>query len=248
MRWTCALHSIAVCGWLAACQKPATTEPTNAVEPQPIATPKPEPPRKPTEAFADLETRLLGAQSIQIRFDITAEGSNTATLRGMLVLSADGKARVEARGSFAGEPGELVFTSDGRTMKGERGGKRFELPAGKALQESVLLGLTRMGLLHNLAVLWGGRPPDLADGGVREWVVATDVTDASTDVAKALGFGLTVQGTPMGEATLVLDAEGWPTERTQTVHFPGGDMKVVERYEAFEVIAGAAPATTARPP
>lgn len=248
MRWTCALlYSFAACG-STACQKPATTEPTATAEPQPIETPKPEPPLDPSEAFADLETRLLGAQSVQIRFDITAEGSNTATLRGMLVLSADGKARVEARGSFAGEAGELVFTSDGRTMKGERGGKRFELPTGKALQESVLLGLTRMGLLHNLAVLWGGRPPDLADGGIREWVVAADVTDASTDVAKGLGFDLTVQGTPMGEATLVLDAAGWPTERTQTVHFPNGDMKVVERYEAFEVIAGAAPATTARPP
>ena len=52
----------------------------------------------------------------------------------------------------------------------------------------------------------------------------------------------------MGETTLELDSAGWPTQRTQTVHFPNGDMKVVERYEAFEVIAPAAPATTARPP
>jgi hypothetical protein len=242
MRWTCTLL------FVAACREPTTTEPVPTAEPQPIETPKPAPPRNPGEAFADLETRLLDARSVRIRFDITAEGSNTASLRGLLEMSADGKARVDARGSFAGEAGELVFTSDGRTMKGERGGKRFELPTGTALQETVLLGLTRMGLLHNLATLWGGRPPDLADGGIREWVVATDVTDASTDAAQGFGFRLAVEGTPMGEATLVLDAAGWPTERTQTVHFPNGDMKVVERYEAFEVIAGAAPATTARPP
>lgn len=226
--------------------------PTQSPAPEPIAapapTPDPVPPLDPEARFADLETRLLAATSVRITFDITAEGATKAALRGVLELSANGRAELEARGNFAGEPGELHFTSDGRTMKGERGGKRFELPAGKALQESVLLGLTRMGLLHNLSALWGGRPPDLADGGIREWVVAIEHRDASTAERAVLGFDLAVQGTTMGDATLVLDAAGWPAERTQTVHFPNGDMKVVERYEAFEVIAPLAPATTARPP
>jgi hypothetical protein len=233
---------------LFACREPAAPQPSPTAEPEPIATAEPEPPRDAGEAFADLETRLLSAQTLRVTFEITAEGANTANLRGVLELSADGRARIDARGSFAGESGEIQFTSDSRTMKGRRGAKRFELPTGKALQESIVLGMTRMGLLHNLAVLWGGRPPEHADGGVREWVMAIDLTDASTDSAKALGFRVAVQGTPMGETTLELDSAGWPTQRTQTVHFPNGDMKVVERYEAFEVIAPAAPATTARPP
>jgi hypothetical protein len=231
-----------------ACRDPGATKPEPPTEPAPIETSAPTAPKTATETFADLETRLLDAQHVLVRFEITAEGASTANLRGILELSADGKARIQARGTFAGEPGELAFESDGRVMKGERGGKRFELPTGEALQESVLLGLTRMGLLHNLAVMWAGRPPDRADGGIREWVVATDVTDAGDDAKHALAFGLSVQGAAMGEATVVLDDAGWPTERTQTVHFPGGDMTVVERYEAFEVIAAAAPATTARPP
>jgi hypothetical protein len=246
MRW--ALPSSAAL-FVLSCREPAAPQPSPTAEPEPIATAEPTPPQDPAEQFADLETRLLSAKTLRVTFDITAEGSNTANLRGVLELAADGKARIDARGTFAGEPGEVHFTSDGRTMKGERGGKRFELPTGKALQESIVLGMTRMGLLHNLAVLWGGRPPDLADGGIREWVMAIDHADASNDErGNALGFRISVQGTPMGETMLELDGAGWPTQRSQTVHFPNGDMTVVERYEAFEVIAPAAPATTARPP
>lgn len=233
---------------LFACREPATNPPTPPTEPTAIAPAEPTPPPDAGSQFAALEQRLLAAQTVRITFAIEAEGSNTADVRGILELGPGGKARIDARGSFAGQAGEAHFVADGRTMKGESVGKRFELASGAALHESILIGLTRMGLLHNIAVLWGGRPPDLAEGGIREWVVTSEHRDATSDGKPAIGFDIVVQGTPMGETTLVLDAAGLPVERSQVVHFPNGDMRVVERYESFEVIGAAAPATTAGPP
>jgi len=233
---------------LLACREPATSAPTPPAEPVAIAPAEPAPTADARSQFEALEERLLGAETVRITFAIEAEGSNTANVRGILELGPGGKAKLDASGSFAGQAGEAHFVSDGRTMKGESGGKRFELATGAALHESILIGLIRMGLLHNIAVLWGGRPPDRAEGGIREWVVASEHHDASSEGKPAIAFTIVVQGTPMGETTLVLDAAGLPAERTQVVHFPNGDMRVVERYEAVEVIGGAAPATTARPP
>ena len=39
-----------------------------------------------------------------------------------------------------------------------------------ALNEAIVIGLTRMGHLHNIAVLTGGLPPDHSDGGAADWV------------------------------------------------------------------------------
>ena len=39
-----------------------------------------------------------------------------------------------------------------------------------------------------------------------------------------------MEGQDVGEATLILDADGLPVERRQTVDFPEGQMRVVERY------------------
>jgi hypothetical protein len=43
-------------------------------------------------------------------------------------------------------------------------------------------------------------------------------------------FALTVDGEPSGTATLEIDRNGYPAVRRQTVEFPTGEMKVVERY------------------
>ncbi len=92
-----------------------------------------------------------------------------------------------------------------------------------------LIGLTHMGILHNLARSSESALPDHAGGGVREWVAAESFTLAfGRDSAPS--FDLIVAGTPSGSVTLDIGPSGLPAERHQTVRFPSGDMHLVERY------------------
>jgi hypothetical protein len=65
--------------------------------------------------------------------------------------------------------------SHGRIMEGGNAVRRFHADAPAGLTEALVLGFTRMGILHNLARLTRGAAPDHADGGVREWVEVRDV-------------------------------------------------------------------------
>ena len=104
-----------------------------------------------------------------------------------------------------------------------------------------VIGLTRQGLLHNLAMLTAGRPPDHADGGVAEWVEVVEPQLGPPEVfgegqARPLEFAITVSDQPVGHATLWLDDRGLPIERRQVVNFPEGQMRVTERYTEFVVV------------
>ena len=103
-----------------------------------------------------------------------------------------------------------------------------------------MIGLTRMGILHNLALMTAGQAPDHGEGGVREWVTVSDfkggkVTDDSREVW-VRSFQITVAGAPSGSAALWIDAAtGDPLRRSQTVQFETGEMKVIEEYEAIKL-------------
>jgi hypothetical protein len=112
------------------------------------------------------------------------------------------------------------------------------------LKEALLLGLTRMGLLHNLARLTANAPPDHADVGVREWVTLSSFASDRTDPVNApipetfrhgISFELTVAEQRAGSAVLEIDAHGRPVIRRQTVEFPAGRMRVVERYSSVTI-------------
>jgi hypothetical protein len=90
-----------------------------------------------------------------------------------------------------------------------------------------------MGILHNLARLTAGAAPDRTDGTVRSWVEAVEPVwyDGTPEVgAHGVSFGIRVAGQTSGRATLCLDAEGGPLGPDQVVEFPGGEMRVRERY------------------
>ncbi|MBC8068650.1 MAG: hypothetical protein IAG13_09985 [Deltaproteobacteria bacterium] len=187
----------------------------------------------------ELEARLRAASRMQLTFDITARGVVEADVRGLLVVERGKLVRIDASGRFAGAPGEVVLEADARSVRGTSGTKRFEIQRPAELDAALLLGLTRMGALHNLSLLWSGRPPEHGDGGIETWVTTTDHRVAAReDGGDAIAFGITVDGTPIGEATLVLDGAGWPSLREQTMRFPGGEMTVTERYEAIEISEG----------
>lgn len=191
-------------------------------------------------AFAALEERLLSAP-VAMRFHITSEGAFASELAGTLRMEGD-VARLEARGTFGADSARLHLAADADSVRGGNGERIFAGPTPPALREALALGLTRMGLLHNLARLVAASPPDHAEGGAGEWVGTEGHAWVEGGEAGEMRFGIVVDGTDVAEATLRLDpATGLPAVRTQTVRFPGGEMRVVERYEWEAAPAGARP-------
>ncbi|MEK9500324.1 hypothetical protein [Gaopeijia maritima] len=191
----------------------------------------------PRERFVEVERMLLDAAAVEMDFEVAAEGAIEVALTGRLVVDADGRASLRAEGVFAGAPTDVMLSADAEEMRYGATAAPTEGPALPALREALLVGLTRMGVLHNIARLTAGLSPDHADGGVSEWVVVDAFAEADPDSgAVAVAFDLTVAGEPSGSATLALDGEGHPLVRRQTVAFPDGEMRVTERYSAVRVV------------
>lgn len=190
------------------------------------------------ERLAFSEAVLDQARGVSATFEIEAEGSKQATLTGTLHLVSPNALSLVAEGTFAGESvkaeldsrsGEVNrSTSKGAEVSGHRD------PPAPALTLAVCLGLTRMGLLHNVARLIGDQGVDHAQGGVDGWVKAVDVKEGGPDTVASepchrLTFGVEVQGKRSGEASLCLsDATSLPLHRRQTVHLDDGELTVVE--------------------
>jgi hypothetical protein len=189
--------------------------------------------------FAEIENRLLKASVISGRFTASAEGAVSASLQGALETSRGAEIDLNATGTFGEDGVTLYLRSDGRTMEGGNAGRMFRENAPAGLTEALLLGLTRMGILHNLARLAGGAAPDRAEGGVGEWVEVRDIEFAPATGQEEPGSGLIglrfviyVSGRQAAEATLWLDPHsGLPVRREQVVAFPGGAMTVTESYD-----------------
>lgn len=175
--------------------------------------------------LADLERALLGAQAWQADVRVSASGRFMVDTTVSVLATSDNRARIDALGTFNGQPAQVHWVSDGtRTSTGAASPPH--------VTEAIVVGMTRMGVLHNVAhlLLGGGDAPDHAEGGAREWVVPTD---ERTTPAGELAFGLTVSGAPSGEvvvATAPTPQGPVMTKRTITVHFDEGDMTVEESY------------------
>jgi hypothetical protein len=189
----------------------------------------------------DLERRLQDASRVEIAFEIQSEGSVVSHLRGTLVWKRDAEFHLDASGEFGGQPQQLELRGDATTLEVRVAGEsRHGGARPSKLIEAVVLSFTRQGLLHNLAVATGGLPPTLADGGFDEWIRVVEPQLGPSEVfgeaeARPLEFQLEVEGQHVGHATLWLGADELPIERHQTVEFPEGQMKVVERYSKFVV-------------
>ncbi len=188
----------------------------------------------PAAAFGQLEARLLAAESVSLDFHITAEGALAADLQGKVWSVGKHTLHLFARGEFGGKPVTVgLFAEDGNMALGSAD-QLTATARPRHLAEAVLVGFTRMGLLHNLARLTADTAPDHADGGVREWVTVNDFR-AEADAPSALIFAISVAGSPAASARLELDAAGLPQLRQQTVLFPGGEMRVTERYSGVTI-------------
>lgn len=199
----------------------------------------------PAGEFETVEERLMEASTSRVDFTITATGAVEVGLEGSLLLAEGGRARLEARGTFGGDEVDLLLVSDGERMRMTNGTDTTETATPPALREALVIGLTRMGVLHNLARLTGPAPPDHSDGDVRDWVEAVDFR---TEERGSLGFDIRVSGERTASARLFLaPGTGLPGERRQTVEFtdPEGGvlpMEVTELYGAVSLGAGLEPA------
>lgn len=186
------------------------------------------------EYLSVLEGRLLEDGIGRLAFAVWAEGVFEAELTGLVDSGEDRAVELKADGTFGGGFVDLSLSVQGGRMIGGSADRRFDEPAPPELREALVIGLTRMGILHNLARLVGGMPPDRAGGGVQGWVEAREVEWRSDDVEvgrRGVTLEIWVEDQPAGEATLWLDAEGELVGRDQVVRFPGGEMVVRERYQ-----------------
>jgi hypothetical protein len=182
------------------------------------------------DAFSALEERLLKAETVGLDFEVAAEGAFDASLRGALHIGPGDRMVLTASGTFGGKAVDVALRADGDEL--QIGGKTTPRPP--HLKEAVLIGLTRMGILHNLARLTGGREPDHASGGVRDWVtVGAFATPAGA--TPALSFDIVVAGQAAGSASLEIDTTGRPVTRRQVVRFASNEMRVTERYSAVTI-------------
>jgi hypothetical protein len=169
------------------------------------------PPAGPVK-LADVEARLLGARAIAVDFHIRADGAHAGEVKGDLRMTLDNHVRWRFSGTFDGQPVSIDTILDAS--------------AGAHLSEAVVLGFTRMGLLHNIAQLATGHGVDHAADGIGDWVLAKE-RDPADD---AVTLDISVSGMSMADARLEVDALGLPRERAQTVRSPNGEMHVEEHY------------------
>lgn len=191
------------------------------------------------EALAGLEALLGRADRVEFSFSIVSTGAFESTFEGLARLEP-GRLRVSAEGRFGDEAASPTLREEAGRLSGGNGERRFDMAAPAATREALLLGWIRMGILHNLALLTAGQPPDHAGGGAAEWVTLHDVRWGATGeregvVVRPVFFSIRVDGKDSGEATLWVGEDGLPVERAQTVRFPGGEMRVVERYRGLRV-------------
>jgi hypothetical protein len=187
----------------------------------------------PAEAFHALEARLLETRAARASFRITAEGALAVTLDGVLVMAGEDGLSLDAAGTFGDRVVRLELRVADGVMTGSNGVDTFSDRAPAHVREAVLIGLARMGLLHNLARLVAAMPPDRAAGGVTDWVRAVDigwVSPVEGSAGPGVRFRILVAGQDMGEAELWLDAARLPLRRDQTVRFPQGEMRVREEF------------------
>jgi hypothetical protein len=193
--------------------------------------------------LAALEQRLLAAGAVRFLVEIRNEGLNPADLKGEFDVRQGNRTFVRATGTFRGAPLEVTMKSDPVQLDGKANGAGFTAATPSQLSDSLIVKLVRMGVLHTVAVLSEKRAPDLAGGEVRRTLETRNAHRGGADkmidgrIARPIAFTVVFGGQEVGQATLWLDlTSGFPVQREQTVRLgDAGEMKLVERYEKFEL-------------
>lgn len=192
----------------------------------------------PLERLAAAERALI-EDAFRARVTVHSAGAVDSTFVGALVMEGD-RIALTASGSFAGTPVELSFEADGVRMRGKGGARDFDLPQPPELRDVLGVSIVRMGILHTLALLSVGQPPDVPGGDVRDSLVLTPQPGAPT-VAVMEPFHAELPGDPVtfrtsvaGEDSITATVwieDGVLLERQQETRFGEDTMTVLEAFE-----------------
>ncbi|HET7433368.1 MAG TPA: hypothetical protein VFN10_01510 [Thermoanaerobaculia bacterium] len=166
--------------------------------------------------FHVLEARLQRLPAASMRYHIESTGPIPTVVNGELHLDGEsvqlyGSAKVKGEDAYTRMPAE------GETLPPNT-------------RRALLIGMTRMGLLHNLVRgLMMKQGIDPKPGGADEWVRVTNVVYDLN--AHRFTFDIMVEGQQAGEGELTIARDGKPSHRHQIVHFPEGDLTVDENYQ-----------------
>jgi hypothetical protein len=216
MKLVAALVGLAACG--------GKTAPPPPPEPDPFAD-------DPIAVFETLEQGLLAARQVDVTATIESIGIVSSDLTGELHVEPDRVSWIKVEGGFSGVNTHATWSSETPIDP-----IQTDVPPW-SWAEALLLGVTRMGALHNWAKVIGGADPDDGNGDIRTWVTVEELGwKGETPRSRTLTFRIVVEEQPVGEGELTLGPDGWPVRREQLVHFPEGDMRVVETYTSFVVL------------
>lgn len=188
------------------------------------------------------EDALLYGNNMTATFELDSKGENAAHMTGTLELLDGNALHLVAEGNFKSEPVQVELDSrdsSGITRTSTKGAsvESHRDPPASKLRHTVALGISRMGLLHDVVTLALDKPIDKIDGGFENWAKTIEVKDGASEsingeVCKRVDFVVQVEGKKMGEASMCIsDATALPIQRNMTVHFPEGDTTVVETYK-----------------
>jgi hypothetical protein len=185
----------------------------------------------PIAAFGGLEEQLGTARRVEITTQIQSVGFFKADLTATYDVEREFKVSIAVEGTVAGDPVSAKWTS--HDIRDDRD-TDMQSPV---WADAVLIGITRMGALHNLARILEKQDPDHGNGDVRTWVEVDQIVWKGDEPrTQTLEFDIIVSGIPSAEGELTLDTRGLPLRREQLVNFDGVAMRVVENYDRFELI------------
>lgn len=194
----------------------------------------------PAVVMAQLEARVLAARRVLVDADIETFGAVTARLTGQGELLDRNRASLAYAGSFAGSPVELGLSADGRILQWRRGGDTRQEAVARESNRALLLGLLRMGLLHNLSRGAGLPGLDIARATTEPGIAldsfrpTTFVLGGELEGSMSFGFDVMAGADVAGAVRLWLHpVSGLPRRRQLTVRLAQGDLTVVEDYRRF---------------
>jgi hypothetical protein len=171
--------------------------------------------------------------------DCTAQKQFDQMEKALIASPVTGKTHCHAEGSVKAEvDATITFTAQtvvefkGNVM-GQDVDKTWDHATTPELRDSLLLGITRLGLFHNLVNFTRDRPPANVEGHIREALIPHDFALQKGNV---VAYKLRAGNREMGEATITIDPKThFPLARTLVAHLDKGDMRVTETYHLTRI-------------
>lgn len=164
--------------------------------------------------FEQMEAALI-AQPVKGKVFSHAEGSVTSDVESTLTVGPDTK--VVYKGNVMGKDVDSTW----------------EHPTTPELRDAILIGISRMGLLHNVVLFSRERPPANVEGHIREALTAHDFSKAP---GGGIAYKLRAGNREMADAVIKINSKThYPMSRKMTTHLDNGDMRVSETYQLVKM-------------